>query len=821
MQISEFLGSLHPRLIPFPIALILASLFFDVFGLMKRNEKACWSGRILMLAGTVTLLFAFICGILAEIWAGRAGVPHHQIKFHELAATGASWALLVLASWRLFLGLDKPKLFSIYLIAGAAMYGLLAVAGYLGGELMTEYGAAVTGAKANTVLSLHDLNTLAQRQTDLNLEYSDMMHRIFGWMVVALSLTLLVSAISPKIGQKLQWVGPSLLILGGAFLFFFADLDLYEITDMRQFYDREVQMHKLLSVIMSGFGFYALRRQSNAGNVPARSRRPEERHEFQSKLIAVLALIGGGMLFTHVHTVAPYANVAAGVYLNHIALGVVALCIGLVRLAQAPAVRLGKLASLLFPALMLLEGFLLATYTEGLPWWIGYGHYNRWGPHGGNIAPYGDLRAELVFDPQTGSMDVHVLERFKDSAVRIPTRQVEVLVSQGYQKAVVNLYSKDENPEGASHFRGGAEFLKKAVSFSARAELPIDGRMRLGYFEPWVTPNIVGIPPNQVAKYSCPMHEGYRAVEAGACRLCGMELTPIRENRSYQMHDQKFQMALAVNPKTISARSYNEFVFTPKLNGGGVVNDIAVVHEHPMHLIVVSDDLRFFDHVHPERQANGSFKIDYWFPKGGKFIFFADITPQGEGSQVFRIPVTVEEIRTPASINEGGEEPSSSRISQAGGREFLAQSSGLTLLPRQRPSDAWTRKSNAPYLSRLILQPRKLVSERHAHLAFELSQNGKPVTDLKPYIGALGHCVIISEDTQVFLHSHPEMFSGQPSKDERGGPLVAFHTEFPRPGRYKVWGQFLRGDDLIVADYVVEVKKPLLPKGLVDFLIFD
>ena len=26
-----------------------------------------------------------------------------------------------------------------------------------------------------------------------------------------------------------------------------------------------------------------------------------------------MALIGGGMLFTHVHTVAPYANVAAGV----------------------------------------------------------------------------------------------------------------------------------------------------------------------------------------------------------------------------------------------------------------------------------------------------------------------------------------------------------------------------------------------------------------------------------------------------------------------------------------------------------------------------
>jgi hypothetical protein len=130
-------------------------------------------------------------------------------------------------------------------------------------------------------------------------------------------------------------------------------------------------------------------------------------------------------------------------------------------------------------------------------------------------------------------------------------------------------------------------------------------------------------------------------------------------------------------------------------------------------------------------------------------------------------------------------------------------------------------KEVGPYHIELILQPRELVATRHAHLAFRLSRDGKPVTDLWPYIGAMGHCVIISEDTQSYLHSHPEQFTAAPAPDERGGPVVAFHTAFPKPGRYKVWGQFKRGDEIIVADFVVNVEKPILPRWLVNALFFD
>jgi hypothetical protein len=99
-----------------------------------------------------------------------------------------------------------------------------------------------------------------------------------------------------------------------------------------------------------------------------------------------------------------------------------------------------------------------------------------------------------------------------------------------------------------------------------------------------------------------------------------------------------------------------------------------------------------------------------------------------------------------------------------------------------------------------------------------LARNGQPLTDVEPYLAAMGHCVIVSEDGQTYLHSHPEQLL-TPSSDARGGPDVAFHTRFPRPGRYKVWGQFQRGGKVLVADFVVNVERPPMPEWLTSFLL--
>ena len=780
MEISLWLGELHPRLVPFPIVLLLTALLLDGAGLLSRNARLHQTAKWLMAAGTASLLLAFICGICAEIWAGRAGVPQLPIEIHELAATVAAWGFIALMSWRLFLDGSRRGAMTAYLICGFMLYAIIGITGYLGGKLVTEYGASVTGATANTILSSHDLNTLAERQTDRNLEYSDFMHHSAGLFVLALTLAIFVRELWPDFEPRVRWVGPALLKVGGVLLFCCADLDLYAFTDARQFLDREAQMHKLTALIMVVVGLRMLLQQRHAPVV----KKTEARIHFQNRLIAVLALIGGGLLFTHVHTVAPYANVAAGVYINHITMGFVALTIGAVKLLDDAMPHKARWRALLFPSFLSLQAFLLLTYTEGIPWWAGIGHYNRWGPNGGCIAPFGGERAELVFDPETTMLDVNVLDRFANDPVRITATNITVVVARGYEETTVPLTAVDVAGGMASQFHGRALFLRDAPQFDARVTLPLRGKLRTGYFDPWVIPSIKGIPPNEVARFVCPMHDAVRSSAPGECSICGMPLVPLQRTPSHDLHDPKYTMKLERDGDTLR--------FTPQVTATGEpVRDLLVVHEHLLHLIVVSEDLSFFDHVHPVQQDDGSFVLNYRFPRDGNFLLFADITPRGERAQVFRLPVT---------IGEGG-------LTEA-------QPSRLSVPPAEE-------REIGPYHVEMILQPRALVAERETQLAFRLEHDGRPVTDLTPYIGAMGHCVIVSEDTQTYLHSHPEQFTAMTRPDARGGPEVCFHTMFPKPGRYKVWGQFKRGDELIVADFVVNVEKPILPRWLVSILLFD
>jgi hypothetical protein len=237
-------------------------------------------------------------------------------------------------------------------------------------------------------------------------------------------------------------------------------------------------------------------------------------------------------------------------------------------------------------------------------------------------------------------------------------------------------------------------------------------------------------------------------------------------------------------------------IFTPQ-HEGQLLRELAVTHEHLLHLIIVSDDLQFFDHVHPVlREESGSLELVYRFPRPGRYLLFADITPRGQRSQVFRFPVAV-------PISNGPEQ-------DPVGPSMLSPS----------PAPAHSLAFDPAITAELISQPRTIAAGIHTQLLFRLSRSGQPLTDLEPYLGAMGHCVIISQDTQTYLHCHPEQVFA-PTADTRGGPVVAFHTLFPRPGRYKIWGQFRRGGKILVADFVVDVRSPLLPPKVINFILND
>jgi hypothetical protein len=220
------------------------------------------------------------------------------------------------------------------------------------------------------------------------------------------------------------------------------------------------------------------------------------------------------------------------------------------------------------------------------------------------------------------------------------------------------------------------------------------------------------------------------------------------------------------------------------------------VHEHPLHLIVVSADLDFFDHVHPTLQPDGSLVLAYRFPRPGPYLLYAELTPAGERAQVFRLPVSV---RLPAGESE------------------------LTMIDpplEPSPSPSKTVDDDPSLTAELRFQPRAPVAGLETHFLLRLAEKGSPVNDLEPYLGATAHGVFVSQDTNTFLHCHPEELR-PPDPTARGGPDIPFAAFFPRPGRYKLWVQFQRRGEVHVVSYVVDVGSPLLPARVVRFLLDD
>jgi len=256
-----------------------------------------------------------------------------------------------------------------------------------------------------------------------------------------------------------------------------------------------------------------------------------------------------------------------------------------------------------------------------------------------------------------------------------------------------------------------------------------------------------------------------------------------------------FSAEFRTEPSEVAAGKPTKLIISIKDANGGVVRDLDLSHEKPLHLIVVSSDLSEFYHVHPESQPEGTYRGVQTFPNSGHYKLYADFTPPN-GSQV------VETF----DLNVTG----------------LARSS-LALAP-----DSTATKTEGGL--RITLQSDKpLRSGDEVMLNFAIfdERTGTPVTDLERYLGAPAHVVIISGDTNDYLHVHPTE-KGKVNHDTMAGMKgmegmdhskaaqangekshisseISAHTKFPRRGLYKVWAQFQRGGRVITVPFVLSV----------------
>ena len=239
---------------------------------------------------------------------------------------------------------------------------------------------------------------------------------------------------------------------------------------------------------------------------------------------------------------------------------------------------------------------------------------------------------------------------------------------------------------------------------------------------------------------------------------------------------------------------------------GRPVNDYTLVHDKLMHLIVVSRDLKWFNHLHPELQSDGKFVVSTALPHAGSYKLYADYTPRGEEQEIAQ-----------HAFATAGETAKPLRAQLTPDK---AQGAWLLRAATSHPEGDPAGAAGGSYQVALMPMPMKLVAGQDAMLHFQVRDaGGKPIGDLEPYLGALGHCVILSDDSDVYLHSHPmgaSMEGMEGMNHDMGamkmdapraasGPDVIFHTNFPRAGLYKVWGQFKHRGKIVTAPFVVSV----------------
>ncbi|GMK39531.1 hypothetical protein PCCS19_25850 [Paenibacillus sp. CCS19] len=240
----------------------------------------------------------------------------------------------------------------------------------------------------------------------------------------------------------------------------------------------------------------------------------------------------------------------------------------------------------------------------------------------------------------------------------------------------------------------------------------------------------------------------------------GMELSASEE-------DGDVQVVLAPEAGALMAGEDAELTIRILGEDGEPITKFALSHEKLLHLIIVSEDMQQFRHIHPGYDGEGVFRVMTQFTSGGRYKWFADFVPDGGHSMTRAGWLTI------------------------GGKPTYD-------LPAPQPDASLVQKVDGIEIA-LAVSEAEAGENATLTYTFRDAKTGKELTDMENYLGAAGHVVILSKDMETYLHVHPK-------EHNSGSSSASFTTVFPADGIYKVWGQFQREGRVVTVPFVIQVE---------------
>ena len=230
-----------------------------------------------------------------------------------------------------------------------------------------------------------------------------------------------------------------------------------------------------------------------------------------------------------------------------------------------------------------------------------------------------------------------------------------------------------------------------------------------------------------------------------------------------------FQAEMSV-PSEISQDQIFPITILIKDEMGRNITQFETFQEKLMHLIVVSDDLGFFRHLHPDYKGNGSFLTETALPDVGAYTLFSDYKPENSVEQLSVLKLRIKgEVRSPAD-----------------------------------PNTKKTEKIVGDIKVSMNYSPKVVKMNEETTVTFDLKMvsDDSPVKGLQPYLGEKAHLVVIKKseilNVNDFIHAHA-MKEGEAS-------VIKFMTKFPAAGIYKLWLQFNYKNEVVTTDFWINAE---------------
>lgn len=289
----------------------------------------------------------------------------------------------------------------------------------------------------------------------------------------------------------------------------------------------------------------------------------------------------------------------------------------------------------------------------------------------------------------------------------------------------------------------------------------------------------------------------------------------------------ELNIKLHTEPQKIIAGKPVTMMFHLTDVNGEPVTDLMVHHDRILHVIIVSENLQIIGHIHPEdfesrdmmAELEGVYTVHFTFPVAGRYILAIDVmTADVEFSKHLYVDVEgekkmleiVHDLRTEKDIF-GYKEEGGDRFTKA---VYI------------------NNKMDTSSYKVIIEVPESIIAGERVHITYHFMREGKPITDLVPYLDAPMHFAIVSTRLDGILHTHgtvpmyrdsDRMMKKEPHAGhkmemstkfghqhqgptpEKFGPTVMLMTTFQKAGHYQIFGQLKHNDQILFPTFMVKV----------------